>query len=183
MHPFRYALVAYLKDPVGEFVEQLRRELHPAVSHLATHLTVLPPRQLNACELSALDALEEACGRLNPFDVSFGNVESFLPVTPTVYISLNEATRFIELHETLNTGMLKSAEEWPYMPHLTIVKMQRDEQAEQALPVSRERWAAYRGPRVVSIRELTFVREIQENQWVDLAGFPLGQSLVSGQIL
>jgi len=27
--PLRYALVAYVRKPVGEFVERLRRELHP----------------------------------------------------------------------------------------------------------------------------------------------------------
>ena len=42
----RYALVAYVRSPVGEFVERQRRELHPALPHLAAHLTVLPPRLL-----------------------------------------------------------------------------------------------------------------------------------------
>src|SRR5260370_41662806 len=40
----RYALVAYVKSPAGEFVETLRRELHPALPHMPAHLTILPPR-------------------------------------------------------------------------------------------------------------------------------------------
>ena len=179
MHPFRYALVAYVKDPVGEFVEELRRELNPGLSHLATHLTVLPPRQLNTSELSALDELEEACGKLAPFEITLGQVESFVPVTPTVFISLNEASRLCELHKQFNAGILSGDEDWPYMPHLTIVKMERDDDAENALQVSRERWAAYQGSARIQVRELTFVREVEQNQWVDLAGFPLGQSLVT----
>src|SRR5438128_8784657 len=48
----RYALVAYVRNPVGEFVEHLRRDLHPDLPHLAAHLTVLPPRLLHNSELS-----------------------------------------------------------------------------------------------------------------------------------
>jgi hypothetical protein len=39
----RYALVAYVRSPVGEFIENLRRELHPDLPHLSAHLTILPP--------------------------------------------------------------------------------------------------------------------------------------------
>jgi len=39
------------------------------------------------------------------------------------------AYRMRELHDRLNTKMLSSHEEWPYMPHLTIVKMAAEEQA------------------------------------------------------
>ena len=42
-----YSLVAYVSNPVGQFVESLRRELQPEQGHLPAHLTVLPPRQLN----------------------------------------------------------------------------------------------------------------------------------------
>jgi hypothetical protein len=50
----RYALVAYVRNPVGEFVEQLRRELHPTIAHMPAHLTILPPRQLTGAESAAL---------------------------------------------------------------------------------------------------------------------------------
>ena len=46
----RYALVAYVRNPVGEFVESLRRELHPELPHLAAHVTLLPPRFLAGTE-------------------------------------------------------------------------------------------------------------------------------------
>ncbi|HLO08595.1 MAG TPA: 2'-5' RNA ligase family protein, partial [Terriglobales bacterium] len=63
----RYALVAYVRNPVGEFVERLRRQLHPELPHLAAHLTVLPPRLLQGTERSALEMLEETCSRVPPF--------------------------------------------------------------------------------------------------------------------
>src|SRR5215470_7544533 len=61
MQPHRYALVAYVRDSAGEFVERLREELHPDQLHLAAHLTILPPRCLQGNELAALELLEEIC--------------------------------------------------------------------------------------------------------------------------
>ena len=57
MSSSRYALVTYVRSPVGEFVEQLRRELHPTTAHMAAHLTILPPRELSGTEAAALEFL------------------------------------------------------------------------------------------------------------------------------
>src|SRR4029077_14679838 len=123
MQNLRYALVAYIKSPVGEFVETLRRELHPELPHLAAHLTLLPPRQLQGSEQSALETLEHVCGRTEPFEVELGAVDTFCPVTPTVYIRVAEsAGRISQLHDQLNVQALAFREEWPFIPHLTIVK-------------------------------------------------------------
>ena len=180
MQTRRYALVAYVRNPVGEFVEHLRRELHPALPHLPAHLTVLPPRPLQGGELSALAMLEEVCSQVNPFEITLGDVETFVPVTPTVFIRVAHAAyRMRELHDRLNVKTLAAEEEWPYMPHLTIVKMSAEEQARQAFITARDRWAEFEGGRHIEVKELTFVREEEQNRWVDLAGVPLGSSLVS----
>ena len=93
----RYALVAYLKNPAGEFVENLRRELHPDLPHLAAHLSILPPRCLQDTESAALQVLERICGAEEPFEVALGDVETFIPVTPTVYIRVEAgAARMID---------------------------------------------------------------------------------------
>ena len=87
----RYALVTYIRNPVGEFVEELRRELHPTTAHLAAHLTILPPRALVGSEAAALEFLEEACSHAIPFSVELGDVQTFLPRTPTVFIEVRQA--------------------------------------------------------------------------------------------
>jgi 2'-5' RNA ligase len=175
----RYALVAYVKNAVGEFVENLRKELHPDLPHLPAHVTILPPRRLQGGELSALETLEDICSRAEPFEVSLEDVETFVPVTPTVFIRVaHGAHRMHELHDRLNTQALVFTEEWPYMPHLTIVKVSTEELAQKAYIFARDRWARFEGSRQIALSELTFVREEQQNRWVDLAGIPLGRSLV-----
>lgn len=175
----RYALVAYVQNQIGEFVENLRRELHPSLPHLAAHLTLLPPRLLCGSEAGALDSLEELCKTVEPFEVSLGEVETFIPVTPTVFIRVAHAAyRMREVHDLLNTSALLCQEEWPYMPHLTIVKMDAEDQAQHAYRVARTRWAEFDGGRCIEVRDLTFVREEAAYHWVDLAGVPLGHHLV-----
>jgi 2'-5' RNA ligase len=180
MLTLRYALVAYVKGPVGEFVENLRRELHPDLPHLAAHLTLLPPRPLQGAESAALQVLAGICGQVEPFEVTLGEMESFVPTTPTVYIRLGpSATRLRGLHDRLNTQALAFAEEWPYIPHLTIVKMPTEQAAQSALEIARKRWQQYSGSRRIRLDRLTFVREDAQNCWVDLAPVLLGGTLVS----
>jgi hypothetical protein len=99
----RYALVTYVRNPVGEFVAHLRRELHPTLAHMPAHLTILPPRELAwEREAAALEFLEEACSHVVPFSVELGDVETFLPTTPTVFIQVKRAAyRMRELHDQL----------------------------------------------------------------------------------
>jgi len=176
----RYALVAYLKTPAGEFVENLRRELHPDLPHMPAHLTVLPPRPICGAEGAALQVLERLCGDEDPFEVSLGPVETFIPVTSTVYIRIDgAASRMRNLHRKLNTAELQFKEEWPYIPHLTIVKMGSEPPAQAAFEVARRRWHDYSGSRCILLERLTFVREDSDSCWVDIAPVQLGRRLVS----
>jgi 2'-5' RNA ligase len=123
--------------------------------------------------------MEELCKQVEPFEVSLGEVETFIPVTPTVFIRVAHAAyRMRELHDRLNVNALAYNEEWPYMPHLTIVKMGAEDQAQDAYRVARTRWAEFDQSRCIEVRDLVFVREEGQNKWADLAEIPLGQHLI-----
>src|ERR1700690_169779 len=177
----RYALVTYVRNSVGEFVTELRRELHPTLAHMPAHLTILPPRELMGSEEAALGFLEEACSRVVPFSVELGDVETFLPTTPTVFIQVKRAAyRMRELHDQLCGRGLNCEENWPYIPHLTIMKTETDALAESACALARERWSQFAGRRQVDVEELVFVRE-NGNCWQDLAPVPLGRGQLSSK--
>jgi len=148
---------------------------------MAAHVTILPPRELIGPESAALEFLEEACGHIIPFDVALGDVETFLPATPTVFIQVKRAAyRLRELHDKLSAEALCCAEQFPYMPHLTIAKVGSEEQALAALNVARERWAEFDGKREIHVSELMFVKE-GSDCWYDVAPVPLGRSLLSSR--
>ena len=82
-----------------------------------------------------------------------------------------------ELHDRLNTSVLGFDEPWPYMPHLTIFKMDEMNRAQEAFEAARDRWSEYRDTRRIVVSSLTFVRETEEGGWSDLAPIPLGRQL------
>ena len=174
----RCALVSYVTNPAGQFIQQLRRDLHPELPHFAAHLTLLPPRFLLGSEASALETLEEVCGRVDPFEVSLGEIETFIPITPTVFVRVAHAAyKMRELHDRLNIKALLCEEQWPYMPHLTIAKLTDEAAAQEVYLTARRQWSEFEGSRSVLIKELTFVREDGPNHWIDLAAVPLGNRL------
>ena len=174
----QYALVAYVTSPVAGFVEGLRRQFHPRQAHLPAHISVLPPRRLKGTEAEALDTLESVCSAVEPFEIVLGEVATFVPATPTVFLRVAHAAyRMRELHDRLNVAALHGEEQWPYMPHLTIFRMDSVAQATPALEEARRRWDNYQETRRVLIEQVTFVREAGANRWIDLAPVPLGRRL------
>ena len=170
----QYALVTYVRSELGEFIEGLRRELHPPHAHLPTHLTVLPPRPLqNGSEEDAVNMLRDLASKVSPFFVDLDKVESFLPSTPTVFIRVSWAGyRIRELHDLLNRVPLEYQEPLPYMPHVTVAKLDDNEHAAEVLRTSRVRWENYRGSHRIEVERLVFVRG-GGHTWTDLADVTL----------
>jgi 2'-5' RNA ligase len=170
-----YAAVTYVRSPAGVFIEEMRRDLHPAHTHADAHITVLPPRILRGTEEQAIHLLNDTCRAATAFHITMGDVESFIPATPTVFIRVaHGAYRFRELHEQLNRGALQCNEPWPYMPHLTIVKMETVEEARKVVDLARPRWDACDDSRKIRVDSITFVKGSGE-RWMDLATIPLGR--------
>jgi 2'-5' RNA ligase len=173
MESLQYALVAYVRSPVGIFVEELRRKIHPAHGHLAAHVTVLPPRPLRGSEEDALSTVQRFAGLQPAFEIGMGEVESFVPSTPTIFIRVDRAAyRMRELHDAMNQGALQYEEPWPYMPHMTIAKLDCVPDVEQVIETARAKWQEYTGSRQVLIDNLAFVRG-SGHTWFDIARFSL----------
>ena len=119
--------------------------------------------------------------RVVPFDVEMGEVGTFLPTTPTVFIQVKRAAyRMRELHDQLSVKALHCDEPWPYIPHLTILKTDLDQQARDAAVAAQRRWDQFPGSRTIHVDELMFVRETG-GVWQDVAPVPLGRSLLSAR--
>ena len=129
--------------PQGSSLKTFGASSIPNFLTFGAHLSILPPRCLQDTESAALQVLERICSAEEPFEVTLGDVETFIPVTPTVlHPRRGRAARMIELHSKLNTEALAFKEEWPYIPHLTIVKMTAELPAQTGL----SSWPASAGP-------------------------------------
>src|SRR5580698_925407 len=81
-----YALVIYLPDPLGGFLDDLRLEMVPGCNPHA-HVSVLPPRPLPVAPEAAVEEALEILGGFAPFDIELGPIEKF-DLTDVIYISV-----------------------------------------------------------------------------------------------
>jgi 2'-5' RNA ligase len=171
-----YAVVSYVTGELGKFVDELRSQVAPAQAHLHAHLTILPPRPLLGSEQQAARTLARLCQGVKPVPVSFGQVCLFVPITPTVYIRIeNGAAAICAMYAALNTAEFQTYEALPYLPHLTVAALSSDADAVRTAETVRRCWAEYNGPRFAMVSEITFAvdRELN-NHWEDLATYALG---------
>src|SRR6266436_165187 len=127
-----FALVVYIPDPLAGFLDDLRKELVADCLPRA-HVTILPPRPLQAGQAGTDAAIEQArtvAGGFAPFDIATGEVEIF-PTTDVIYIGIQSGERELrEMYRALNHGPLAFREPFSYHPHITLA---------QGLPPDRER--------------------------------------------
>lgn len=178
-----FALVAYLPEPLSEFLSSLRHDLDPRFRG-KPHLTILPPRPLKSTWEEAWTELRPAIRGSRPIAVELGDVEVF-GESQVVYLSLREGYAAIEgLHKVLNAGCAGCGEAWPYHPHITLAHGNLAENFADAAKNAQRRWTAYRGERGCTIDRLTWVRTTivpgvsergtrslvaSDSAWVDLA--------------
>jgi 2'-5' RNA ligase len=168
-----FSLVAYLPDPLGEFIGQLRRELVPDCVARA-HVTLLPPRALQCAAPPVLGHIRRALESFQPFHVEFGDVR-FFPDTNVVYLSITQGQpQFEELHAVLNSGTAGCTEAHPYHPHLTLAQQIDPGAMAAAGELVSRRWQEFRYSRGFLLDAVTFVQNTSDNVWIDLAAIPLG---------
>jgi 2'-5' RNA ligase len=167
-----YALVIYIPDPLGQFLDDLRRELIPGCNPHA-HVSVLPPRSLAVDWELAGESVRSCAGEWAPFEIKLGGIQRF-PVTNVIYIELaSGADELHDMHECMNHGALQSAEPFEYHPHITLAQEIPLDCLEEVDQLARRRWAEFKGPRTFVADRTAFVRNTMGNQWVDLAEFAL----------
>ena len=172
-----YAIVVYLHGPLAQFVNRLREQLNPEYAGKGTHLTVLPPRPLVISEEAAAEEARAQCAGWEPFELEVGSVQTFLPVNHVVYLGLGQgADQLRRMHQTLNRGYLACQEPLEFSPHITIAQDLSEQRILDVFAQVSSGFAAYAGPRRHPVRTLTFVRQNDAGDWIDLAGLQLGRA-------
>ena len=176
--PSLYALVIYLPDPLGAYLDDLRREMVPGCNPHA-HVSVLPPRPLPVAPEAAIEEARGIVGGFAPFDIELGRIEKF-DVTDVIYISVEDgAGQLRRMHQTLTKGALAYQEPFAYHPHVTLAQEIEEGQVASLAELATRRWREFQGPRRFRAEGTVFVRNSQGNRWIDLADGPLRASPVS----
>ena len=162
----QYALVAYIDGALGEFLFRLRQEIVPGCN-LRSHISILPPRQLEHPE--AVPAfLASRCRERSAFDVSLDRIQVF-QTTDVIFIDIGgDNANLHEMHKSLNDGVLAYEEPYPYHPHITLAQQISEAEHRTVLQLCHQRWNEYTGPRSFPIETLTFVQNTSNCGWLDL---------------
>ncbi len=165
------ALVAYIPQPLGGFVDRVRRELAPGC-RLRSHITILPPRQVACAPADAQRTLENAVSHMRAFRVEVKEVNVF-SVSDVVYLSIGAGCQELrDLHAEVNRGPCLASEVWNYEPHLTLAQDLSSDAVAHIRGLAEQQWRNYAGPREFTLDRLTFVQSSPEG-WVDLASWEL----------
>lgn len=165
-----FALVIYIPDPLGRFLDDLRRELVPHYNPHA-HVSVLPPRPLAVEWQRASAQVREAARQWQPFDVELKDIGIF-PVTNVIYIELGAGEAELRcMHAAANAEALEFAEPFVYHPHVTLAQDIPQDEVDRLRETAARRWREFRGQRHFHADRAVFVQSTLSNLWLDLAGY------------
>ena len=168
-----FALVIYIPGVLGEFLDNLRRELVPGCNPHA-HVSLLPPRSLAVEWRLASEQVRTVLERWEPFDIELTAISVF-PVTDVIYIEIGAGTRQLrEIHAVMNSAALQFNDPFPYHPHITVAQELPREHVREIRELACRRWEEFAGPRHFAAAEAVFVQNSLDNHWIDLAKYGLG---------
>lgn len=168
----QYALVSYLPDPLGLFLDRLRLEMDSGCKPHA-HVTILPPRPITGKQSVAAEELERGARNFVAFEVHLGKIAIFKD-SDVIYLGIKAGwDELRHMYQALNHGAVTFQEPYPYHPHITLAQNIDHAQVKPLGEMARQRWAEYRGPRSFWVEELAFVRNNPGCEWIDLANISL----------
>ena len=168
----QYALVTYLPDELGSFLDQMRRDLVQSCN-ARSHLSLLPPRSLKVPPSKAELQIQNTGDVTQPFIVKIGGVAMF-PETSVIYLELLAGQDELDsLHRKLSTDSLEFDEPFPFHPHITLAQNFDLGTVAERFEIANASWNSYAGPREYLLDRVVFVQNTENNCWIDLRSFSL----------
>ncbi|WP_432191948.1 2'-5' RNA ligase family protein [Streptomyces sp. bgisy027] len=124
-------------EPHGSLLQERRAGFGDAAAHgIPTHVTLLPPTEVDATLLPAIEAhLVEVAASGRPFSMKLSGTGTFRPLSPVVFVQVVEGAEACTwLQKQVRDGSGPVAREllFPYHPHVTIAHGIDDESMDRA---------------------------------------------------
>jgi 2'-5' RNA ligase len=114
-----------LPADLTERVVRARRSFDDPDADIAPpHVTVLPPTAMAAASLDAVRRhLAEAAARIAPFVVRLRSTGCFQPVSPVVFLNVEDGfDACLALEKAIRRGPLAVETRFPFHPHVTVAQ-------------------------------------------------------------
>ncbi|MFJ4919864.1 2'-5' RNA ligase family protein [Streptomyces sp. NPDC088725] len=112
-------------EPYGSLLQQQRAGFgDSAAPGIPTHVTLLPPTEVDASLLPAVEAHLAAVAKAGrPFPMRLSGTGTFRPLSPVVYVQVVEgasACSWLQKRVRDSSGPLVRELQFPYHPHVTV---------------------------------------------------------------
>ena len=131
-------------EPWGSELQEYRIAMgDEAARHIPTHITLLPPHELDEADLAGVRShLADVAARMRPFRVRLRGTGTFEPVSPVVFVGVVSGISQCEvLARDVLRGPLAIERAFPFHPHVTVAHDLPEASLEQAF-VELERFDA-----------------------------------------
>ncbi|MFI6939395.1 2'-5' RNA ligase family protein [Streptomyces sp. NPDC050418] len=112
-------------EPHGSLLQERRAGFgDPAAHGIPTHVTLLPPTEVAAADLPAIEAhLAEVAAGGRPFPMRLSGTGTFRPLSPVVFVQVvegGEACAWLQKQVRDASGPVARELQFPYHPHVTV---------------------------------------------------------------
>jgi 2'-5' RNA ligase len=161
-------------EPYGSTLQERRAGFGDAAAHgIPTHVTLLPPTEVDATALPAFRrhlASVAATGRR--FRMRLDGTGTFRPLSPVVYVKLAEGIpECTALQERVRSGPVQRELQFPYHPHVTVAHGI----AEEAMDLAHEELADYAA--CWTATGFALYEQGDDGHWRKLHDYPFGEGL------
>ncbi|MEU9009941.1 2'-5' RNA ligase family protein [Streptomyces sp. NPDC048479] len=124
-------------EPYGSLLQERRAGFgDPAAHAIPTHVTLLPPTEVEADALPAIEAhLAEVARSGRPFPMRLSGTGTFRPLSPVVFVQVAEgaaACTWLQKRVRDASGPLVRELQFSYHPHVTVAHGITDEAMDRA---------------------------------------------------
>lgn len=114
-------VVIAIPDPIAGELERWRASFgDPLAAIVPPHITLVTTTPASDW-VSTIEHVRQVAATQRPFTVTLKSTGTFRPLTPVVFINVNEGfDECVDLHSRLQAGPLERELDYPYHPHVTV---------------------------------------------------------------
>jgi 2'-5' RNA ligase len=158
-------------EPWGADLQDYRVRLgDPTASGIPTHITLLPPIDVDNDLLPGIEShLEAVAAQTRPFAAHLRGTGTFRPVSPVVFVNVVAGISSCELlASAVRRGPLAIDAQFPYHPHVTVAHHLSDDLLDRAF----DELAGFDCR--FTVDEFSLYVHRDDHGWVPVRAFPLG---------
>ena len=132
-------IVIGVPEPMATELRRARASFgDPMATVIPAHITIVTTTETNDWEATA-EHVRRVAANHAPFDVSLRGTGTFRPVSPVVYLQLDEGyDECTALHKEMQSGPLARDLPFPYHPHVTVAHDVSEAEMDNAMHALRD---------------------------------------------